>query len=147
MERRNPHYREAIETALGGRSVAGTATAHGLPRDAIRRVLGGHDPRLSRAEEICRVLGITFTIGAVRDSAHPAEHVEGSRVEDVASKSSRDRYANQARGTSPIRDPRLTEVSNRLADVWERLDTGERERLEVAIAALLDLTHPNKEPR
>ena len=49
----------------------------GLPRDSIRSVLRGHEPGILRADEICRALGITVTIGVRRampqamKGAHP----------------------------------------------------------------------------
>ena len=52
----------------------------GLPRDSIRSVLRGHEPSILRADEICRALGITVTIGVCRamprKAAHPRTIVE-----------------------------------------------------------------------
>ena len=64
-------FRREIEGALDGRSVAGEALRAGLPRDAIRRVLKGRDPSLTRAAEICEALGLELYIGPRRsfDSA------------------------------------------------------------------------------
>ena len=56
-------FREEVRKAVGGRPLAGTATAAGLPRDAIRSVLAGHDPRLSRAIELAEALDLDFYIG------------------------------------------------------------------------------------
>ena len=73
-------FQAAVSRALTDRSVAGTATESGMPRDAIRNVLLGHDPRVSRADEICRAVGITFTLGLPRDDPkHPAVHFEPAR--------------------------------------------------------------------
>ena len=58
-----------VEKALKGRSVAGEATRAGLPRDAFRRVLQGHDPRLTNAADICDALGLELYIGPPRDAA------------------------------------------------------------------------------
>ena len=44
---------------------------HNLPQDAIRSILEGHTPRLDRAAEICRALGLEFYIGPPRDEAGP----------------------------------------------------------------------------
>ncbi|WP_419741316.1 S24 family peptidase [Ruegeria sp.] len=56
VERRgtNP-YRAAIEA--------------GLPGTAIRHALEGHEPKVGRAAEICRALGLEFYIGPPRDGA------------------------------------------------------------------------------
>ena len=66
-------FRQEIEGALGGRSIAGEALRAGLPRDAIRRVLKGHDPSLTRAAEICEALGLELHIG-------PRRNLDSARV-------------------------------------------------------------------
>ena len=38
-----------------------------LPADAFRSVFYGRKPNIDRADELCRALGITMTIGASRD--------------------------------------------------------------------------------
>ena len=60
-------FRAAVREAVGKRSVASAATDAGLPRDAIRYVLDGRDPRLSRSAEIAEALDIEFRLG--RDGA------------------------------------------------------------------------------
>ena len=62
-------FKRTVESALAGRSIAGTARAAGLPRDAIGHVLKGHEPKLSRTAEICAALGLEFYIGPPRDDA------------------------------------------------------------------------------
>ena len=56
-------FSAAVRSAVGKRSVSGAATDAGLPRDAIRYVLDGRDPRLSRAAEIAEALNIDFRLG------------------------------------------------------------------------------------
>ncbi len=51
-----------------GASLHGVAVANGLPKDAMRSVLAGHTPKLDRAAEICRALGLEFYIGLPRES-------------------------------------------------------------------------------
>ena len=58
---------------MAGRSVAGTATAAGLPRNAIRDVLTGHEPRLTRAAEVAGALGFEFRLGSTRQGEPHAE--------------------------------------------------------------------------
>ena len=66
-------FRLEIEKALAGRSNAGEAIRAGLPRDAISRVLRGHEPRFTRIAEICDALDLEFYIGPPRDApAAPA---------------------------------------------------------------------------
>ena len=150
MERPGEDYRTTIARAISGRSVAGSATAHGLPRDAIRRVLGGHDPRLSRADAICRALGISFTIGEPRDAAKRSGPATGSWLSDSVpagggSASSRARTgAGAGAGAIPIRDPRFAELVGRLATHWNELDAAERDRLAAGIAAILELSDAGK---
>ena len=59
-------FHTTVDCALVGRSKAGTATAFGLPRDAISSVLSGHEPRLSRVAEVCAALGLEFYVGPPR---------------------------------------------------------------------------------
>ena len=124
MEPRDDAFRAAVNRALIGRSVSRTAVAGGLPRDAIRHILRGHDPRLTRADDVCRALGITFTLGAAREAApgKPAPSGGPSRL-----------------GRQPVRDVQLAELVSRLADQWETLPVRERAGLAVAVAAVLDL--------
>ena len=57
-----PDFRERVRRAVRGRSLAGTATAAGLPRNAIRDVLLGHEPRLARAAAVARALGFRLEL-------------------------------------------------------------------------------------
>ena len=149
MERPGEDYRATIARAIGGRSVAGSATAYGLPRDAIRRVLRGHDPRLSRADAICRALGISFTIGKPRDGSRRSGHAIGSWLSDSVP-AGRGSFSSRARAESapiPARDPRLAELLGRLAAHWSELDAPERDRLATGIAAILELSDAGRKQR
>ena len=53
-------FKDILRKRMEGRSLTGTAIAMGLPRDAIRSVLTGHDPKLSRVIEISKALGLKF---------------------------------------------------------------------------------------
>ena len=64
-------FRQAVREAVGKRSVASAATDAGLPRDAIRYVLDGRDPKLSRAAEIAQALDIDFRLRP--DPSDPTE--------------------------------------------------------------------------
>ena len=140
MEPHDADYRATVARALAGRSVAGSATAHGLPRDAIRRVLQGHDPRLSRADEICRALGITFTLGSPRDRPQASKRAAVSRISDSVPAGGQRSPAALRADTMPVRDLRLAELLVRIADHWEALGASERERLAAGLAAILDLS-------
>ena len=147
MERPGEDYRATIARALGGRSVAGSATAYGLPRDAIRRVLRGHDPRLSRADAICRALGINFTIGKPQDGSRRSGQATGSWLSDsVPAGSGSTSYRARAESV-PVRDPRLAELLGRLAAHWNELDAPERDRLAAGIAAILELSDASRKQR
>ena len=147
MERPGEDYRATIARALGGRSVAGSATAHGLPRDAIRRVLRGHDPRLSRADAICRALGISFTIGKPQDGSRRPGHATGSWLSDSVPAGGGSASSRVRAGSVPVRDPRLAELLGRLATHWNELDAPERDRLAAGIAAILELSDASRKQR
>ena len=136
MEQRHSDYRAVIARALTGRSVTGTATEFGLPKDAIRYVLQGHDPRLSRAHEICRALGVTFTIGLPERAAHGADD---SEIGESSAPDDSIPVPARRTGKVPIRDVDLAELLARLADYWETIDSSERKRLGTGFAAVLDL--------
>ena len=147
MDRPGEDYRATIARALGGRSVAGSATAHGLPRDAIRRVLRGHDPRLSRADAICRALGISFTLGKPIGGSRPSGHAGGSWLSDSVPAGSRSASLRARAESIPVRDPRFAELLTRLAEHWNELDPPERERLAAGIAAILELSDAGRKQR
>ena len=126
MDQAIADFQAAVSRALSDRSVAGAATESGLPRDAIRNLLLGHDPRMSRADEICRAVAITFTLGLPRDDPTSAEstHEPGGELQT---------------GTVPVVDHQLAELLTRLAEHWETIDTDDRTRLAATFAAVLDL--------
>ena len=71
-------FRNVVKAVISGRPVSRVATDAGLPRDAIRNILEGHDPRLSRVEDVTRALDLEFYIGPPRgedaaDIAEPSE--------------------------------------------------------------------------
>ena len=74
-------FAEAIRRRLAekGQSKYRAALNSGLPQDAIRSVLSGHDPRLNRVEQICRALGLELYIGPPRDVQVEADSSETSR--------------------------------------------------------------------
>jgi len=74
-------FAEAVRRRLAerGQSRYRAAVNSGLPQDAIRSVLNGHVPRLNRAEQICRALGLELYIGPARDVQVEANGAEPSR--------------------------------------------------------------------
>ena len=139
-----PEYRAAVAKALAGRSVAGSATSSGLPRDAIRSVLQGHNPTLARADAICRALGITFTIGTPSDpdqagqrSSDPTRAVSDTGVTSLETASF---------DANSIDDARIARLLARLTDLWKACDANERRHLAVAVAAVLDLAGIVRKP-
>ena len=126
MERLSEEYRTAVKRALTGRTASRTALAHGLPKEAVRSVLNGHDPRLSRADDVCRALGITFLLGGPLGDA--AEQGGGRKSE-----------AEPQIDRELVRDVRLAELVSRLADHWEKIPVRERAGVGLAIASILDL--------
>ena len=51
-----------------GHTKHSAAVAHGLPKDAIQRVLAGKVPKLDRAVAICDALGLELHIGPKREA-------------------------------------------------------------------------------
>lgn len=126
-------YRAAVAKVLAGRSVAGSATSRGLPRDAIRNVLKGHDPKLTRADAICRALGITFTIGRSASDREAARHPPALR-----------HPASLAFG--PVDDSHLEDLRDRLSEVWDSCNADERRHLAAGVAVILDLVGAVRTP-
>ena len=126
MERLSEEYRTAVKRALTGRTASRTALAHGLPKEAVRSVLNGHDPRLSRADDVCRALGITFLLGGPLGDA--TEQGGGRKSE-----------AEPQIDRELVRDVRLAELVSRLAYHWEKIPVRERAGVGLAIASILDL--------
>lgn len=120
-------YRDTVAKVLAGRSMAGIATSNGLPRDAIRYVMQGHDPKLSRADAICRALDFSYTIGTSSD----VKSTFGVSLDS----SDNDSVLNVS-----MSDTQITLLLDRLADLWQVIDTRERKHLALVIANLLELT-------
>lgn len=57
------------------------AVGAGLPEDAIRNVLAGHEPKASRLAQICAALGLEFYIGPPR--AGVAESFSSASLRDL----------------------------------------------------------------
>ncbi|WP_420585823.1 S24 family peptidase [Ruegeria sp.] len=55
-----------LEIERQGTNPFRVAKDHGLPANALRHVLKGHEPKVSRAAEICEALGLEFYIGPPR---------------------------------------------------------------------------------
>ena len=65
-------FREVVRGAVADQSLSRIAVRAGLPRNAIRNVLMGHEPLLSRAAEVAAALNLEFYIGPSRDESMPA---------------------------------------------------------------------------
>ena len=126
VKRLSEEYRAAVERALTGRTASRAALAHGLPKEAIRSVINGHDPKLARADDVCRALGFTFLLGGPLDD--PADEGDG-RTSEPEPRIDRE----------PVRDVRLAELVSRLADQWGKIPVRERAGVGLAIASILDL--------
>ena len=126
MERLSQAYRAAVRRSLTGRTASRAALAYGLPKEAIRSVLNGHDPKLARADDVCRALGFTFLLGGP---------LEEESAEGVDRRSEAQSQIDQ----ELVRDVRLAELLSRLVDRWETIPVRERAGLGIAIASILDL--------
>ena len=139
-----PEYRAAIAKAVDGRSVAGSAISSGLPRDAIRSVLQGHDPTLARADAICRALGITFTIGTPSDPGQAGQR--SSDPTPAASNTGATPPEPASFDANSIDDERLARLLVRLTNLWKTCDANERRHVTVVVAAVLDLAGMIRKP-
>lgn len=74
---------EAVVAALrqSGLNPHRAAVGAGLPEDAIRNVLAGHEPKASRLAQICAALGLEFYIGPPR--ANAAEGLSFTTLRDL----------------------------------------------------------------
>ena len=61
-------FRKEVSTRARGRSASAAATEAGLPRDAIHRVVKGHEPRLDRAQQVARALGFEIKLVHLEDA-------------------------------------------------------------------------------
>ena len=127
-------YCDTVAKALAGRSMAGVATSNGLPGDAIRYVIQGRDPKLSRADAICRALDCSFTIGASSDVKSTFDL--STALSEI-----------EAGFNAPVSDAELTLLLTRLADLWQIIGARERKYLTLAIVNILELTHVTNKDR
>ena len=125
----------ALRTAT---SVADVARAAGVPKRSVQNVLEGSVPSLDRADEICRALDITLTIGRLRTPPGSRSGRVPNEIRDIREPPSPPHFAPPAGPFERVRDRRLAELLARLADHWETLEPGERARFGGVVAGLLD---------
>ena len=99
-----------------GQSIHGAAVAHGLPRDALRTVLAGHDPRLSRAIAICEALDLELYIGP-------------PRVLDIDEALRREVTHDASGSLVAVRDHEIAAVVTSLIDEYEAMNSRGRRSL------------------
>ena len=131
-------FREAIRSVIGDRSLSGTAVGAGLPRDAIRNILVGHDPKLSRAIEVANALGLDLQLNPSRS---PDRDTASANDMDV----SEERHGDVTGLARVIRDA----VDEGLGGIRRDLNRALTERLtaellagELSPEALLQLPDP-----
>ena len=61
----NSEFQRIIRRRLAalGTNANRAALEHGLPKDAVKSVLAGHEPGIGRASDVCEALGLELTIG------------------------------------------------------------------------------------
>ena len=85
------------------------------------------------ADEICRALGISLTLGA---GSHQLQSVNAPPHSQIATLAS----SGPERGFEAVRDRRLAELLAILADGWEDLDRTGREDLATALMGIFRLS-------
>ena len=136
------------ETGLSAASVSRRAIGQ---KDAIKRILKGHKPSAERLGLICRALGLEFYIGPHRGlsrsrSEHPASEIDGPDwlISGVQEPTGRPHNVTWLDLFGSVTDARNAELLARLADRWETATQAERDQLEGAITAILDLAGAKK---
>ena len=114
---------------IGG-TPAGVAVQAGLPRDSIRSVLRGHPPNVLRADEICRALGITLTIGA---RGAPPQSVDESSDSRRANPPAGSSGATRAEYFSQVVDGRLADLFESIAEAYAKAPTDAERRFVVFV--------------
>lgn len=104
-----------------GRSKADVSRAATGQKDAISRIMLGHDPGISRVESICREIGLELYIGP----PHPTPQ----SIEKKANPPS------TSPALTPVKDRDLAELLALLADEWEALNPHGREQLATRFRA------------
>ena len=138
--------------ALRDVSIAGIASAAGVPRRSVQAIVDGHVPSVDRAADIAAALGLELRIGppgAVPDSILAALSLPSdATAEDVlAALAERPAAPPPAAPPSPpppeagltpvtdritpVTDRTLAEILAAMADAWEAADEGGREDLRL----------------
>ena len=115
-------FRDVLRAAISGRPISRAAVEAGLPRDAIRNILQGHDPKLSRVEDLAKALGLEFYIGPPREAQpEPADHFTAAVVaaihdEVVSALTAETRALHEKLVANLAALPRLAPPANDLED-------------------------------
>ena len=138
--------------ALRDVSIAGIASAAGVPRRSVQAIVDGHVPSVDRAADIAAALGLELRIGppgAVPDSILAALSLPSdATAEDVLAALAERPAALPAAspspppaappsppppeaGLTPVTDRTLAEILAAMADAWEAADEGGREDLRL----------------
>ena len=103
-----------------------------LPRDAIRSVFRGHEPKLSRAAQIAHALNLEFYIGPPR--GEPKSRFQGPQILGVQKERTPYVVAQEPpraleSGLERVRDPDLAELLAAVVARWRALPEAERRYL------------------
>ena len=115
MRWREFHQRLPDLIDRANRSLLALETGNGLPRGAIRNVLDGHEPKINRADEICRAFGFEIQVCA-RGSAHGEPSDTSARAPQPPGDGVRDPVHATDAATDPATDlgPDLEGLSEEL---------------------------------
>ena len=96
-----------------------------LPKNSIRYMLDGHEPRAGRLVEICQALGLEIYVGPPRKTEDDPQGGGSSRIGERPPA-----YGElPSRPSTPVRDRRLAELLTALAEHWESLNEAGRSAL------------------
>lgn len=110
-------------------SIAEIARVAKLPKRSLQSVLEGSVPSVDRADEICRALGISLTIGA---SSPPLRSWNDPPFFQIDHLSDETLVVDEARQI----DPELLSVVHDLAEAWKAIPAADRAWLRTSLELL-----------
>ena len=116
----------------------------GLPENAFRTVLGGHEPKVGRLAEICELLGLEFYVGPPRGDSDSAGAEETAAEEPEPAAEAPPAWAVELRaGLQSLREEIRQEIRQEVAELLGRPEPPISEDVEEADERNLARRYPN----